>query len=152
MKKGVKVILSVTFVFLFALIMASCGSVEAISVSESDDYQTVYVRGQDLNLSGGILIIDEDEKISLDSKDISVSGYNKDTLGKQTVTIEYKGAKTEITVTVVERLVVNGAITNYIVGDNFDRSRGIFTCASVSNRCERLTFLLSFSIINIIIL
>ena len=140
MKKGVKVILSVTFVFLFALIMASCGSVEAISVSESDDYQTVYVRGQDLNLSGGILIIDEDEKISLDSKDISVSGYNKDTLGKQTVTIEYKGAKTEITVTVVERLVVNGAITNYIVGDNFDRSRGSVTITSDDGTSKTISF------------
>ncbi len=89
--------------------------------------QLTYVRGQELNLSGGVLVVDNGKKtteIPLDSEDVTVSGYNKDTLGEQTVTVEYDGVTTEITVTVVERMVISDVVTDYLVGDSPDMTKG----------------------------
>ncbi len=113
-------------VFLFVAV--SCASADSISVSENSSFQSVYVRGQELNLSGLTLQVttgDKTTEIPFDNKGVTVSGYEKDTLGKQTLKIEYDGVSTEITVTVVERLVVNGALTDYLVGEEFDKSKGV---------------------------
>lgn len=127
MKKSFKHLLWMVCVFALIVCATACGSVESISVSEDHKFQTTYVLGQDLNLSGGILNVDAGKKsseIPLDSEDVTVSGYDKNLLGKQTVTIEYEGVTTQITVTVVENLTVNNALVDYLVGDSFDKSKG----------------------------
>lgn len=130
MKKGFRIILLITAVLILALSLFGCGSVSAESVYLEDDsgFQTVYVKGQELKLSGAYLTAraaEGTERIPLDSSDVTVSGYDGDALGKQTVRIEYGGTYTDVTVTVVERVVVNGAVTDYLVGDGFDKSRGV---------------------------
>ena len=102
--KNVWKIILVLFLIVFTLGFAvSCGSAESISVSESARGQTTYVVGQVLNLSGGVLIVNNGkgtEEIPLDSKGVKVSGYEKNTLGVQTLTVEYGGATTELIVNV----------------------------------------------------
>jgi len=129
--KNVWKIILVLFLIVFTLGFAvSCGSAESISVSESARGQTTYVVGQELNLSGGVLIVNNGkgtEEIPLDSKGVKVSGYEKNTLGVQTLTVEYGGATTELIVNVVERVAVSGVKADYLVGDSFDASKGSVT-------------------------
>lgn len=129
MKKSCRIILLVLALLVFTLAAVSCGgeTVESISIEDMGKLQTTYVKGQELNLSGAKLCVmtpEGESEISLDSEGVTVSGYDRNTLGKQTVKVEYGGASTEFTVTVVERIVVNGALTDYLVGDSFDKSKG----------------------------
>lgn len=127
MKKSFKYLLLIVSALALILCAVACGSVKSISVSPDHEFQTTYVLGQELNLSGGILNADDGKKVSeiaLDSKDVTVSGYDKNLLGKQTLTVEYEGVTTELTVTVVESLTVNNAIVDYLVGDTLDVSKG----------------------------
>lgn len=123
-----KILLLILLLTLTASFLISCGSVDSISVSEMP--QLTYARGQDLNLDDGVLKINKGKKtseISLSSDEISVTGYDKNKLGEQTVTFEYDGATTSITVTVVDRIVVSNATTDYLVGDSFDKTKGKVT-------------------------
>ena len=143
MKKALKIIWISLLVILTVSAFAACGSVESISVSEGARPQTTYVVGQDINLAGGMLTVNNgkgSEQIPLDSKDVSVSGYDKDKLGTQTVTIEYGGKTTTLTVNVVQRLTVSGAVTEYLVGGKPDTSRGsvTFTANDGNTRVFRL--------------
>ena len=150
MKKSFKHLLLIVSALALLLCAVACGSVKSISVSEDHAFQTTYVLGQELNLSGGVLKVDTGKKVNevpLDSKDVTVSGYDKDLLGKQTVTIEYEGVTTEITVTVVENLTVNNALVDYLVGDSFDKSKGNVKITS-SDGTSRM-FPLSSDIISI---
>ena len=127
MKKSFQYLLLIASVLALILCVVACGSVKSISVSEDHAFQTTYVLGQELDLSGGVLKADDGKKINeipLDSKEVTVSGYDKNLLGKQTLTVAYEGVTTELTVTVVENLAVNNAIVDYLVGDVFDESRG----------------------------
>ena len=126
--KNIRIIILAVAVIIMSLLAVACGEVtESISVSETADFQSVYVLGQELNLSGGVLKVEGGGKtteIPLDSDGVSVSGYNKNEVGKQTVTVEYNGVSTEITVNVVERMAVNNVLSDYLVGDSLDRSKG----------------------------
>ncbi len=129
MKKSIKFLLLIAAALSLLIFAASC-SVKAESVSLDTDggFQTVYVKGQELNLSDSVLTVNTGKKVvevPLNSKDVTVSGYDGNKIGKQTVRIEYGGAYTEVTVTVNPRLAVNGAVTDYLVGDSFDKSRGV---------------------------
>lgn len=86
---------------LFAL-SACKPSVENIALDRNNMPQIVFVLGNDLDLSDGKLNADG-EMIPLDSEDITVSGYDKNRLGEQTLTISYGGKTTTLTVTVVPR-------------------------------------------------
>ncbi len=128
MKRCIKFGLLIAAMLALVVFAVSCTSAESISVSEDSEFQAVYVRGQELNLSGMILNVNTGKKtteIGIDEKGVTVYGYDKDALGKQTVKIEYGGAVTEIEVTVVDRVVVKGAITDYLVGDGFDNGTGM---------------------------
>ena len=128
MKRCIKFGLLIAAMLALVVFAVSCTSAESISVSEDSEFQAVYVRGQELNLSGVILNVNTGKKtteIGIDEKGVTVYGYDKDALGKQTVKIEYGGAVTEIEVTVVDRVVVKGAITDYLVGDGFDNGTGM---------------------------
>ncbi|MBE6585025.1 MAG: hypothetical protein E7645_00700 [Ruminococcaceae bacterium] len=129
MKRSFKILLWMVSALVLVFCTVACGSEKtvSISVSENAEFQTVYVLGQELNLSGGMLKVDDGKntsEIPLNSEGITVSGYDKNVLGKQTLTVTYEGATTEITVTVVEALTVNNALVDYLVGDELDKSKG----------------------------
>lgn len=100
------------------LLCTSCNAVKEISVDKDHLPQTVFVEGNALDLSAGCLLAD-DQSVSLTDPEVSVTGYDKDTVGKQTLTITYKGKETTLDVTVVPRFQ---AAENYLyfVGETMD--------------------------------
>ena len=103
------------------------GGVSEIFVQKMDMPRLSYVQGQELDLHGGVLTAVVDGvagPVPMDAADVTVTGYNKDQLGKQTLTITYKGKTTTIEVEVLARASADGFETNYFVGDTYDNSKG----------------------------
>ena len=100
------------------LLCTSCGSVKDLSVDKEHLPQTVFVKGSDLDLSAGQLLAD-DKTVSFSDPDVSVTGYDKNTAGKQTLTISYKGKETTLDVTVVPRFETAEKYL-YFVGETID--------------------------------
>ena len=130
MKNTTRIILLIMLLVLVMSVAASCGKPDSIALTESNNLQLTYVRGQELNLSDCTITVVNGKKTSeipLTSDDVTVSGYDKDTLGEQTVTVTYKKNTTEFTVTVVERVVISDAVSDYLIGDAIDLSKGKVT-------------------------
>lgn len=131
MKKLRKISIIALFVALIsalAFAVTACGEkIDGISIDQSNLPQLTFVQGQELNLSGGKLTVQSDgntSDIALDSPEVTVSGYDKDKLGSQELTVEYKGFTTMLTVTVAARMVVENAETEYFVGEQFNTNVG----------------------------
>jgi hypothetical protein len=91
------------------------GEIE-IAVEGRNMPQSVYVKGSELNLAGGILTVREGgiaTEIPLTASGVTVSGYQKNQLGDQDLTVTYREKSTVLTVTVVERLRIDNYVTNY---------------------------------------
>lgn len=131
MKNTTKIILLILLVAFVCALAVSCGGKpDSMELTDGKMPQLTYVLGQDLNLADCTLTVKNGKKtemIPLDSSDVTVSGYNKDTLGEQTVTISYEGLTTTITVNVVERVVISNPTVDYLVGDAFDKTKGKLT-------------------------
>lgn len=109
--------------------LAGCNSKEVsdIAISSSDAPRLTYVQGQELDLSTGVLTVmigGKATSVPLSADGVSVTGYNKDQVGKQTLTISYMGKTTTMEVSVVARMTAENYETNYFVGDVFDASKG----------------------------
>lgn len=65
-------------------------------------------RGDELNLNGGVInaFYDDDtvEQIDMNDAKVRVSGYNKNVLGKQTITLTYEGKSVTFDVNVIESM------------------------------------------------
>ena len=149
MKRSWKIALLVIIAVLVVAFTVSCNSVARISVSNLYKYKSTYIRGEELDLSGGALIVNEGKtttEIPLQYEEIKVSGYDKDRLGQQRLTVEYKGAQTHLTVNVVERMVFKGLTTDYLVGDSLDTAKGNITIykddGTIDGEKSHVTFLL----------
>lgn len=121
-------ILLLTFAAL-AFTLTSCGGSEIteIYVEKSNMPKLKYVEGQELDLKGGAITTVADgvrALIAMDGPDVTVSNYDKNKVGKQTVTLTYMGQSTTIEVEVVARMVFEGYEANYFVDDSFDNSKG----------------------------
>ena len=136
MKKFSKITLLLLLLVVSLLVATSCKDDPNIvdipksgSISIADDGmpQLVYVRGEDIDLTNGILSIntgDEIKEIALNSEGVTISGYDKNKVGEQVVTITYGEHSTQITVTVVERMQAIEFVTDYLAGDAFDLTKG----------------------------
>ena len=137
MKNFSKIALFLMMLVVSLLVMASCqngnGNIVdipdsgSISVAEDGMPQLVYVVGEEIDLSNGVLTIDtgdEVKEIPLNSEGVTVSGYDKNKVGDQVVTITYGNHTTQITVTVVERMQAIEIVTDYLAGDALDLSKG----------------------------
>lgn len=116
------------FLMLAALIGATaCDDIVSIGFDKGNEPQTVYVLGQELDLSKGTLTVRTKggkEELALDAEGVTIEGYDKDTLGKQELKVSYNGHETSYTVNVVERIAVEGAKAEYFVGESPDLTRG----------------------------
>ena len=113
-------------VVLLAVCLAACGGTKADSIRFDTAPRTVYVQGQELDLASAVITAVTGEKTAqLSPADITVSGYDKDTLGKQTVTFAYGETSTTLDVTVIPRIEVEGGVKDYFVGDVFDQSKDV---------------------------
>ena len=128
MKKITKFIVMILVIATMLLTVVSCNKKKGeLTVKEDAMPQLVHVLGEELDLSAGTLVYSKgkkSEEIAMNADGVEISGYNKDQLGEQTVTLTYEGASTTITVTVVERMQVVDFVADYLVGDEFDKSKG----------------------------
>ena len=128
MKKITKFIVMILVIATMLFTVVSCNKKKGeLTVKEDAMPQLVHVLGEDLDLSAGTLIYSKGKKsaeVPMNAEGVEISGYNKDQLGEQTVTLTYEGASTTITVTVVARMQVVDFTADYLVGDEFDKSKG----------------------------
>ena len=110
------------------LLLTSCDekATEAY-ITNSDLPRTTYVQGQELDLSTGILTVvldGEESKVPLNAPEVTVTGYDKDTLGEQTLTVTHGELTASFTVTVVPRITAEGFESSYFMGDAFNKNVG----------------------------
>lgn len=116
-----------TLAALMCLLVACDAKVSDISIKKADMPQVTYVQGQALDLSAGKLTVktkDATETVALDAEGVTVTGYDANTLGKQTLTVSYKGKTVELVVNVVARLTAESVEKSYFIGEPFDKSKG----------------------------
>jgi len=110
------------------LALSACGDTASeIYFTSSNSPKLTYVQGQDLDLSIGALTVkkgEEENLVPLNTEGVSVTGYDKNTMGDQTVTVSYLDCTTTFKVTVVARMTVEGFVDKYFVNDKFDASAG----------------------------
>ena len=102
-------------------------TVTEIYIEKSKMPRQLYVEGQSLELKGGVLttVIDgQPAPIPLDSEGVTVSGYDMNVVGHQTVTVTYKEKTTTFPITVIARAVAENYEANYFVGDAFNKTKG----------------------------
>ena len=111
--------------------------------------KTEYTQGEKLDLSGLVVtaVYSNDSKVELQAGDYTVSGYDPNAAGKQTVTVTYDGKTATFTVTVtkseepepaLEKIEITGpAKTEYTQGEKLDLSGLVVTAVySDSSRVE----------------
>ncbi len=104
MKKGFLAGITVLILLLCAVMaFAACDTkVGSISIERNNMPQTTFVLGNELDLSKGKLTADG-KSVPLTDSGVSVSGYDKNKEGEQTLTISYGGQTTTLVVNVVPR-------------------------------------------------
>ena len=122
-------LLAVIFAVTCAFALTACGEDEAseIYIEKSNTPRVNYVQGQELDLSAGAItaVIDgEQTLVPLNSEDVTVTGYDANTLGDQTLTVSYAGCTTTLKVNVIARITAEGYTSKYFVGDSFDTAAG----------------------------
>ncbi len=89
--------------------------------------KTTYMENEELDLTGGIVKVTYSDgtiiEMSLNSRSLTLTGYNNQVIGKQTITVEYEGSTTTFEVEVV-------AITEPVLSD-FRNARANITDAKV---------------------
>lgn len=104
---------------LFIISACSSKNVESITIDTNSLPQTTYVVGSPLDLSKGRLRVDGGNFILLSDPDVSVTGYDQNKLGEQTLTITYAGAQTQLKVNVVPRFQTAQEKYVYFVREDF---------------------------------
>ena len=80
---------------------------EIVSIEiETLPTKTIYTQNEELDLTGGIVKVTYSDgttiEMNLNSKSFTLTGYNNQTLGAQTITVEYEGYTTTFEVEVIE--------------------------------------------------
>ena len=127
-------------------------TVSQISFADNEKPQDTYAVGQELNLAKGKMVVTRNdgtkETVALNAEGVSVSGYDPNKLGQQTVTVSYAGQTASFTVNVIKRMVFTGHETEYFVGDNFKTDKGKVTI--LKDDGTRLTVELDDSAISVV--
>ena len=130
MKNISKLLLIVATLLCMAGALVGCGDknpLNEICIEPGNAPQTTVVQGNDLDLSKGSLTLvkkNGDESVAFTDQGVSITGYDKTQLGKQTLTVTYGGKTTTLDVTVIPRIVLQNVDTNYFVGDQFNYDKG----------------------------
>ena len=134
-KKNLKIILpiAIAVVLLTVAIVLICvfagkgDKIDEIYVSNAHSPRLSYVQGQDLDLSRGVLTVvvkGEETLVPLNKEGVGVTGFDKNKLGDQTLTVTYGEHTTTITVNVIARATAEGYEKGYFVGDSFKKDKG----------------------------
>ncbi len=99
--------------------------------------RTIFVRGQEFDKRDGELVVTENgetKTVAFESTDVTVEGYDKDKVGKQTVFVIYHGGVTTLDVEVHEQVEFEDVQTTYYTGEPFSRVGTVWTTALDGNR------------------
>lgn len=131
LKKPLLILLVLALFTACILTLVGCGSgsgeLTGIALSSKSTHKKVYVQGQELDLSGGILttvIGDQEASLPFTADGVTVTGYDPNTIGKQTLTVTYMGKTTTFEVVVVARTVAESYEKDYFVGEKFNALKG----------------------------
>lgn len=131
MKKIAKIVLILLMLATCIFAVTACDKNQntkiTLSISNENMPQTVFVKGNELDLSAGKLTVSgkEQMEISLNAEGVAVTGYDKNAVGSQTLTVTYQGASMTLDVKVVERIAVGDKFTKeYVTGEQFDALSG----------------------------
>ena len=131
LKKPLLILLVLALFTACILTLVGCGGegggLSAISVSTKSEHKKVYVQGQELSLDGGILTTVTDGKeaaLPFTASGVSVTGYDPEKLGKQTLTVSYMDKTATFEIEVVARAVADGYEKDYFVKEKFDPLKG----------------------------
>lgn len=117
MKKSILTALFALILVFSLFAMAACNpSVQEITLDKSNMPQTVYVQGSELNLEKGSLLADGNV-VPFSDGGVTISGYDKDKLGQQTLTVTYGGKELKYNVNVVTRISTSESYM-YFVGED----------------------------------
>ena len=128
--KLIGILLTVALFLTAAVMLVACGEKNVVSeiyITKADMPRTEYVEGQELDLSKGKLTVVTDgveSKFPLTGPEVTVTGYDKDVVGEQVLTVTYLEYTTTITVKVAERTVAQDFETKYFVGGEFNPAKG----------------------------
>ena len=75
-------------------------AVTGVAIAQMPD-KTAYLVGRELDLSGMIVTVSYSDGTSVETKDYTVSGYDANTVGQQTITVTCEGQEVSFTVRVV---------------------------------------------------
>lgn len=127
----------ISLTLLGCLLLAACDGnhstnqgpvVDSIAIANNAKPQTVFAQGQELDLSKGSLAVVYDngkkETVALNAEGVTVTGYDKDKLGDQSLIITYGGKSISLTVNVAKRMTFTGYEKDYFVGDALNLSKG----------------------------
>ena len=121
--KRISKLLILAILCTVGIMLIACAKVDGIYF-ETEPRKT-YVQGQDFTLENAVLVATSKNKTTpVDMAEVTFSGYNKDQLGEQTVTVTYEDQTVDVKVNVVPRIALEGITRDYFVGDNFDKSKG----------------------------
>ncbi len=98
-----------------------------IYIEKSLQPRLLYVEGQDFDFSTGAVTVskgDEKTRVPFSDSRVTVTGYDKYTLGNQTLTVSFEGKTTTLTVAVIARMTVENVETEYFVGEKFNKTKG----------------------------
>ena len=99
MKRIAKIFVAVALI-VFSLLLVACNgsdSPDSIYFTKEHTPKQTYVLGQELNFANTLLTVETNgttETVAMDADGVTVSGYDKDKLGEQTVTVSYKDKTT----------------------------------------------------------
>ena len=116
----------------------------ATSISmKSNPTKTQYKYGEELDLTGAVLVLNKTSGATedVDVTAAMVSGYNKNQLGQQTITVTYQTFTTTFQVTVVDYIASIAMKTNptkveYVAEDELDISGAVITVTMASGATQ----------------
>lgn len=127
MKKYARLLLLTLFAVAVMLFASACTPDAELALKDDAMPQAVFVLGEQIDLSGGRITVtegDEVYEIDMTAEGVEISGYNKDALGEQTITLTYNNGEVSFKVNVVERMKAEDYAADYLVGDSLDLSKG----------------------------
>lgn len=148
MKNRLKLVLSIIFVLTVCMLLMLTGckgknEVTDAYITNSNLPRTTYVVGQDFDFSKGYLTVvrgGEETNVPFSAEGITLAGYDKNTVGDQTVTVSYNDASATFTVKVVPRVTAENYETKYFVTDTFDKTKGRLRVANDDAKIVTVNF------------
>jgi len=114
------------------ILLSSCnestdGDDIKLYIKNTEAPRATYVQGQELDLTSGSLtysVNGEETALAFNAEGVTVSGYDKNALGQQSLTVTYNEKTVTVNVTVIPRMSAENYETKYFVGDGFDKTKG----------------------------